>query len=167
MHEGAPGSQFATRRQVALDRIQSLIARCEERAARAWRNYHILQGLTIGLAAITPCLIAIARDNPRNSFLEWLSLFFPAVAAIAAGITHVFRFREDAVRYACLAESIRSQLWRYQTRAGELGIALTEDQALDRLVVNVDELNLKSVSQWSATLLAESAPPEKPKPATA
>jgi hypothetical protein len=148
---------FAARRQAALDRINTLIATYELQAHRAWRNHYVLQGLTIGLAAITPCLIILAKESPQNALLNWLQLFFPATAAIAAGLTHVYKWREDGVRYTTLAEGIRSQLWRYQTRSGELGVALTDEQALDRLVVNVDELNLKSVASWSAAQLTDTA----------
>src|SRR5436305_7587373 len=107
-------TDLASRRQIALDHIQLLIAGCEYRAARAWRNYYVLQGLTVGLAAITPCLIFLAKDNPRNEVLNWLQLFVPALAAVAAGLSHIFHSREDGVRLTNLAESIRSQLWRYQ-----------------------------------------------------
>ena len=157
---------MATRRQIALDRIQQLIASCEERAARAWRNYYLSQGFTVGLAAITPCLIILARESPNNGLLNWLQLFSPALAAIAAGIGHIARWREDGVRQTTLAEAIRSKLWRYQTRSGEFGSALDEGQALDQLVVQVDGLNLESVARWSSAQLAESPPTVEPaKPA--
>ena len=68
-------------------------------------------------------------------------------------------WREDAVRNTSLAEAIRSQLWRFQTRSGELSIDLTDEQALEKLVVNVDELNLKSIAQWSAAQLADTSAP--------
>jgi hypothetical protein len=162
------GVDLATRRQFALDRIQQLTDRCVERAARAWRNYYLFQGLTVGLAAITPCLIFLAKDNPRNELLNWLQLFFPALAAVSAGLGHIFRWREDAVRFTSLAEAIRSQLWRYQTRAGEYGAGMDDGQALDHLVVNVDELNLQSVARWSSAQLAEApATPDGAKTAAA
>jgi hypothetical protein len=163
----SPGVDLATRRQIALDRIQQLIANCEQRAARDWRNYYLSQGLTIGLAAITPCLIILAKESPSSWLLNWLQLFFPALAAIAAGIGHIARWRENGVRQIGLAEAIRSQLWRYQTRSGEFGGALDESQALDLLVVQVDALNLQSVARWSAAQLADAPPrPETVKPAT-
>src|SRR3982074_3387319 len=150
-------TDLGSRRQIALDRSQELVSRSEERAKRAWRNYYVLQGLTVGLAAITPCLIVLAKENPRNELLNWLQLFFPAVAAIAAGVTHIFRWREDAVRFTSLAEAIRSLLWRFQTRAGEFsaGVGVTDEQALDQLVVKVDQVNLQSVARWSAAQVAE------------
>jgi len=148
-------TDVSSRRQIALDRVQQLIVDAQERAAKASRNYFTLQCVTIGLAAITPCLIILAKENPTNGPLNWLQLFFPAIAAIAAGVSHVFRWREDAVRNTGLAESIRSQLWRYQTRSGEFGGGLTDEQALDRLVVRVDDLNQQSVARWSSAQLAE------------
>src|SRR6266550_2854830 len=149
------GADLATRRQIALDRIQQLTTTCEERARKGWRNYYVFQGLTVGLAAITPCLIILAKESPGNGLLNWLQLFIPALAAVAAGLGHIFRWREDAVRFTNLAEAIRSQLWRYQTRAGEFVSLLDDGQALDRLVVNVDGLNLQSVARWSAAQLTE------------
>jgi len=148
-------SDLASRRQFALDRIQQLIVDSQVRAQRAWRSYFTLQGLTVGLAAITPCLIVLAKENPNNGVLNWLQLFTPAFAAIAAGLSHVFRWREDAVRFTNLVETIRSQLWRFQTRAGEFAPELTDEEALSRLVVAVDELNLQSVARWSSTQLAD------------
>ncbi len=164
----SPGVDLATRRQIALDRIQQLIASCEERSARAWRNYYLSQGLTVGLAAITPCLIVLAKESPSSWLLNWLQLFFPALAAIAAGVGHIFHWRENGVRQTNLAEAIRSKLWRYQTRSGEFGLALDEEQALDKLVVDVDGVNLQSVARWSSAQLAEASPtPETAKPAAA
>jgi hypothetical protein len=162
------GVDLATRRQIALDHIQHLITSCEERAARAWRNYYLFQGLTVGLAAITPCLIVLAKESPNNGLLNWLQLFFPALAAIAAGIGHIFRWREDGVRQTSLAQAIRSQLWRYETRAGDFGSTLDESQALDQLVVRIDGLNLQSLARWSSAQLAEGQPSaETAKPAAA
>jgi hypothetical protein len=154
----SPGVDLANRQKIALDHIQQLIASGEQRAARAWRNYYIFQGLTVGLAAITPCLIFLASHNPSNQLLNWLQIFCPALAAIAAGIGHIFRWREDAVRYTSLAEAIRSQLWRFQTRAGEFGPPRDDAQALDQLVVHVDMLNLQSIARWSSAHLAEAPP---------
>jgi hypothetical protein len=158
--QGGPhalGVDLAARLKLALDRIQQLIARSEALAVRDWRNYHLAQGFTIGLAAITPCLIVLAKENPNSWLLNWLQLFFPAIAAIAAGLTHIFHWREDAVRHTTLTEAIRSLLWRFQTRAGEFyqGAGLTDEQALDRLVVKVDEVNLQSVARWSAAQVAD------------
>src|SRR4051794_15093735 len=112
-------ADLAERRQLALGRIQTLTAQYDDRARRAFRNYYVLQGLTIGFAAITPCLIFLANDNPNNKVFEWLQLFLPALAATAAGLSHVFHWREDGVRYTHLAEGIRSHLWRFETRAGD------------------------------------------------
>jgi hypothetical protein len=168
MLQKPPGVDLASRRQIALERIQQLISSCEGRAARAWRNYYYAQGLTVGLAAITPCLIVLAKESPNNVVLNWLQLFFPALAAVAAGVGHIFRWREDAVRVTSLGEAIRSQLWRYQTRSGEFGSTLDDAQALDQLVVHVDGLNLQSVARWSSAQLAETPPTaESPKTAAA
>jgi hypothetical protein len=156
MHQVLPGSSdVGARRQVALDRIQQLITSGELRAANAWRNYYYLQGLTIGLAAITPCLIVLAKENPRSELLNWLQLFFPALAAVAAGLGHIFRWREDAVRYTGLAAAIQSQLWRFQTRVGEFPASLADDEALDRLVTRVDDIHLQSVASWASANLAD------------
>jgi hypothetical protein len=150
------GVDLATRRQFAFDRIQQLIAGADDQARRAFRRYFVTQALTVGLAAITPCLIFLAKDNPRNELLNWLQIFIPALAAIAAAVSHIFRWREEGVRQTTLAEAIRSLLWRFQTRSGEFGSQeLTEDQALDRLVVKVDEVNLQSVARWSAAQLVD------------
>jgi hypothetical protein len=162
------GGDLAARLKVALERIEELIERYDLHAARALRRYQVAQAMTVGLAAITPCLIVLAKDNPKNDVLNWLQLFFPAIAAIAAGVTHIFRWREDAVRYTTLGEVIHSLLWRFQTRVGEFGASVTDEQALDTLVVKVDEVNLQSVARWSAAQVAE-APAATPhgRPATA
>lgn len=120
-------ADLAARRQVALDRTEALIAGYDEKARASWRGYYVLQTLTVALAAITPCLIFLAKDNPKNDFLTWLQLFFPAVAAITAGASHIFRWREDGVRDTSVAESLRSEVWRYQTRTGDYGMSLTEE----------------------------------------
>jgi hypothetical protein len=161
----AGAGDLAGRQQIALERITRGLAAADERARVAWRNYHVSQWLTIGLAALTPCLVALARDNPRNELFNWLSLFMPALAAVSAGVNQIFRWREDAVRFTTLAASIRSQLWRYQTRAGEYRATASDDEALATLVVRVDDLELKSVAAWSAAQLAEAPTPPADGPA--
>jgi len=148
---------LTARRYVALARIQALIAARDARARLAWRCYYVAQTATVALAAITPCLIFLAKENPHNDILTWLQLFFPAVAAITAGASHIFHWREDGVRSTSLGESLRSELWRFETRAGDYGLSLTEDQALDHLVTRVDDLNLHTVAQWATDRLAPPA----------
>ena len=150
-------SALASRRQTALDRIQQLVSDAEGQALRTRRWYFRLQIATVGLAALTPCFIILAKESPGNVLFNWLQLFFPAIAATAAGLSHVFRWREDAVRYTTLAEGIRSQLWRFQTRSGEY-FGAPDEQALDKLVLRVDDLNLQSVARWSSSQLADAAP---------
>src|SRR5690349_9369613 len=121
---------LAKRRESALQRIEALTGKYETRARRAFRNYYVVQGVTIGFAALTPCLIFLANDNPSNKVFEWLQLFLPTLAAIAAGFGHIFHWREDGVRYTNLAEGIRSRLWRFETRAGEFATGISDEQAL-------------------------------------
>jgi hypothetical protein len=154
---------FEARRSLALNRTQELITRSELRARDAWRSFYGLQVLTVGLAAITPCLIFLAKANPQNSLLEWLQLFFPALAAVSAGASHIFRWREDGVRNRQLAESLRSELWHYETRTADCPPSLNDDDALDHLVTRIDALVLQEVSQWGTEQLA--AARSKPQPA--
>ena len=154
---------FDVRRNLAVNRTHELITRSELRARDAWRSFYALQVLTVGLAAITPCLIFLARANPQNGVLEWLQLFFPALAAVSAGASHIFRWREDGVRNRQLAESLRSELWHYETRAADCPPRLSDDEALDQLVMSIDALVLQEVSQWGADQLA--AGRSKPQPA--
>jgi len=121
-----------------------------------------VQVLTVGLAAITPCLIFLAKDSPRNEVLNWLQLFFPALAALCAGASHIFHWREDGVRSTQLAESLRSALWHFQTRTGDIPSSLTDEQALDHLVARIDELNLRAVAAWSADRLATTTAESRP-----
>jgi hypothetical protein len=160
-------TDLTNRKQLALERIQQLIVDTQAQARRARRGYITLQCLTIGLAAITPCLIVLAKENPGNGLLNWLQLFTPAFAAIAAGVSHVFHWREDAVRFTNLVEAIRSQLWRFQTRSGEFAPDLSDEQALSKLVVAVDELNLQAVARWSSAQLAEAPAAKAPITSTA
>jgi len=159
---GRVAVDLAARRGVALQRTAALIAQSEARARRAWRNYYTLQVLTVGLAAITPCLIVLAKDSPRNEVLNWLQLFFPALAALCAGASHIFHWREDGVRSTQLAESLRSALWHFQTRTGDIPPSLTDEQALDHLVTRIDELNLRAVAAWSADRLATTTAESRP-----
>jgi hypothetical protein len=146
------------RQQIALDRITQLTVTADRRSSRDFHHYFGLQMLTIALAALTPCLIFLARDDPQNDIINWLQLFFPALAAVTAGLTHLFRWREDGVLYANLAESMRGQLWQFQTRSGEYANDLSEEQALDRLVTRVDALNLQSVARWASDQLTDAWP---------
>ena len=154
-------------RQLALGRTHELIDFYEARANKDWRNYYTLQILTIGLAAITPCLIAVANANPKNGLLTWLELFFPAGAAIAAGVGHVFRWREDGLRYSRAREALRGLLWRFETRTAQFGPSLDENQALDRLVTLADQLNLQVITERSAEQRTVSVAASAPGPAGA
>jgi hypothetical protein len=164
----APSTELAARQQIAFRRIDELIAGAQTRSVSAQRRYFLLQLATVLLAAITPCLIFLANDNPHNEILTWLQLFSPALAATAAGVSHILHWREDAVRFTNLAEDIRSQVWRFQTRTGEYSATLSVDEALNKLVLSVDRLNLKSVANWSSDLLATpQSQTDGPVPATA
>mgnify|MGYP001354395582 CR=1 FL=1 len=152
--DGAP-TDLPTRQQAALTRIEELIVQTEARAHLASRRYAIAQVLGIGLAAITPCLILLGDSG----FPRWLQSFPPAIAAIAMGLGHIFHWREDGARFSVAAETFRSELWRYQTRTGAYGPTLTDEQALDHLVTQVDEEHLRTAAQWAADRLA--TPDEK------
>ncbi len=152
------------RQDLALGRSNELVQLYGEKAHRNWRNYYILQILTIGLAAVTPCLVALANENPKNGLLTWLELFFPAAAAITAGVSHIFRWREDGLRYTRAREALRGLLWRFQTRTAQFGPSLSDDQALDRLVTLVDQLNLQVVTEWPAEQRPASAPTPAERP---
>lgn len=148
--------EFTARQQAALERVDELITHAHGRARTAGRWYYALQSAAIVLAAITPCLILIAQGN--SGFLQWVSAFAPAFAAVSAGLSHVFDWRQESVRCTTLEESIRSERWRYMTRTGDYGPTLTNDQALDHLVTRVDQINVHAVAEWSAEQLATSAP---------
>ncbi len=162
----ALATAFTERQHAALWHVDELIVHCHTRAANARRWYYMLQATTIALAAITPCLILIAEGN--SGFLQWLSAFVPAGAAVTAGLSHIFNWQQDGVRYTALEASLRSERWQYETRTGAYGVTLTDEQALDHLVTQVDALNLHAVAAWSAEQLAAptaTASPPKDGPA--
>jgi len=117
-------------------RINSLIAQYELGARRRGANYYVLQGLTIGLAAITPCLIVLAKENRATST--------ELAAVVLSGCRRNFglpRPHLNARRrrpLPSLVEGVRSQLWRFQTRAGRSAGA--PRTAPLTTVVNVDAL---------------------------
>jgi hypothetical protein len=156
---GKRSLEIDARRAVALNRTQELISRSESIGRQAWRNFYGLQVLTVGLAAITPCLIFLARGDPQDQVLNGLQLFFPSLAALCAVMSHIFHWREDGVRNTRLVEQLRSELWQFQTRTGDCSSRLDEEQALDHLVTRIDSLVLRAVAQWSAEHLATTDAP--------
>jgi hypothetical protein len=96
-----------------------------------------------------------------------VQLFGPALAAVSAGAGHIFRWREEGVRSTELAEAIRSELWKYQTRAGAYTPAMADEMALGTLVSRVDDLNLKAVSRWATIVLSDGTGPPASSPAPA
>ncbi|MEY2976653.1 MAG: DUF4231 domain-containing protein [Prochlorotrichaceae cyanobacterium] len=80
-------------REKALGYCQTLIEHYQQRRWLSRNLYYSLQIAIICLSGITPILILLDKLQPSDSWLEWLPVIFPAVAAIVASIVMAIPFQ--------------------------------------------------------------------------
>ena len=134
----------------ALYRCDTMIGWYENKLTFARRCYYVFQSAVILLSGITPFLVL----TPYLADQKALQALPATVAAIAAALITSYRWREDWVRYAVAAETLRSERIKFGTRTTEpYAIKLTDDDALDNFVFRIEALAISEVAEWRSQIV--------------
>jgi hypothetical protein len=138
-----PEDDITSRRNVAIDDCQLMINWYEKNKRIPRRFYYTSQTSIIVLTALTPVLI-LWTDLPKP-----FQALPAALASIAAGLSAVFRWRENWVLRAHTSEALKRELVKFKARASEnYSAALDQQKALDNFVNRIENLSMNEVSEW-------------------
>jgi hypothetical protein len=144
--------------KAALERCDGMLAWYETHLGRARLWYRLFNTLTVVLAAATPVLILW---QPTGISPIWQAAP-AALASLFATLIGSYRWREDWIRYAVAAETLRSERSKYLTRTTQdYGLALSASEAFDNFVFRMESLAISEVSEWRNQLAQKTNEPAR------
>jgi hypothetical protein len=156
----APEPTRHTQEQVdlALKRCDRMLEWYEEHLVRARLWYRAFNTATVILAAATPVLILW---QPSGVSPIWQAAP-AALASLFATLIGTYRWREDWIRYAVAAETLRSERTKFTTRTTQdYGLGLSDSEAFDNFVYRMESLAISEVSEWRNQLAQKTNEPTK------
>jgi hypothetical protein len=141
-----------TTRELVLKRCQDQIM-WYEKTKRQTRNLHqSLKISTIVLGGLTPLLI-LWSDLPKP-----IQALPSALAAMTAALNGAFRPRDNYIRFAYVAETLKSEKFKFETRTTkDYSRTVDEYQALENFVTRIESLMASEVSDWRTLAEKEKA----------
>jgi hypothetical protein len=146
------------------EQFQGAIRRCDEMihwyqqhltAARWW--YRFFSTATIVLTGLTPVLVLWQPAQPLNPIVQAAPA---ALAAVLATLLTSYRWREDWIRFAVAAETLRSEKSKFESRTTQdYSIDLADGLALDNFVFRIESLAISEVSEWRNQLVHKTNEP--------
>jgi hypothetical protein len=144
--------------KVALERCDAMLAWYEKHLTRARQWYRAFNTATVVFAAATPVLI-LWQPPGVNVILQAAPA---ALASLFATLVGSYRWREDWIRYAVAAETLRSERTKYVTRTTQdYGLSLSDTEAFDNFVYRMESLAISEVSEWRNQLAQKTNEPTK------
>lgn len=111
------------------------------------RRYHVLQVVTISLAAILPVLVS----SPLHGNWKWLATGVSIILAITNGLFKVLHLPESWINYRSTAEKLKQEKTRFDFQLAPYDNP--DPEANHRLFIQQVETVLGEESEtWSATL---------------
>jgi hypothetical protein len=143
-----PASDPSERTRLAVQRCTYMIDWYEVRLRRARIWYRLFQTATIILSGLTPVIILLFQQPPVVQAAP------AALASISAALVASFRWREDWIRFAVAAETLRSERAKFLARATEeYAVTVPLERALDTFVFRTESLAISEVSEWRNQLI--------------
>lgn len=143
MNLASTNELFEVRRQKSLQRCNDQIAWYEKTKSSTRALHLFLTISTIALGGVTPVLI-LWSDLPKP-----LQALPSALAAMTVAFDRAFRPRENYARMSYFSETLKSEIFKYETRTTEdYGQTVDEDKALDNFAKKVDALMNNEISEW-------------------
>lgn len=147
--DGNRGSEY----DQALTYCQKLIGWYETHKKRQRYAYWVSQIVTVILSGITPILILVG-----NIPAIWQAIP-PAIVTINIGLSGVFQWKENYLRFAYTSQALKSEKIRFETRSSkEYDRKMDAADALDRFVTRVDIIAMGEMEEWR-TLMQEAIDP--------
>jgi Protein of unknown function (DUF4231) len=140
------------RRKKAVERYSDSVRWYERTKRNARVSYYTCQVAVIVLSGITP-LVILATDK------KLIQAVLPALAAICAGISGIYQWRESWRRRAATLENLKSEYVKFDTRSGDdYSLAVPEDEAISRFVLKMEAILESEVSEWQRLRVPKSEP---------
>jgi hypothetical protein len=140
------------RRKKAVERYNDSVRWYERTKRDARVLYYIFQVAVIVLSGITP-LVILATDS------KLAQAAFPALAAICAGILGIYQWQESWRRRGTTLEALKREYVKFDTRSGDdYALTLTEDEAISRFVLKMEDILEGEVSDWQRLRAPTSEP---------
>jgi hypothetical protein len=79
------------------------------------------------------------------------------MASVVAAIIGLWGWQENWVRFAATAETLKSELVKFDTRTGPYSSSLNEEMVLDSFVARIESLASNEVAAWSDNQSAKKA----------
>jgi hypothetical protein len=131
------------RRQLALKRYADQEKWYDEHARQSRLLWQAFQAATVVFGGLTPILVL------WSSLPKPLQALPSALAAMAAGSTGIFQWRENWTRFAWSREALRRERHLFDTRSTpHYARNLPDDVVLDRFVAAVEAVCASDVSAW-------------------
>jgi hypothetical protein len=141
----------------AIERCDRMLAWYEKHLARARVLYRVFSTATVVLAATSPILILWQSGVPTI-----MQAAPAALASLFATLVGSYRWREDWIRYAVAAETLRSERTKFTTRTTQdYGLQLSASAAFDNFVYRMESLAISEVSEWRNQLAQKTNEPAK------
>jgi hypothetical protein len=116
--------------------------------------FQVAQVLTIVLSGITPVLILMGDLSAPLQALP------PALVTMIVGLSGIFQWKENYLRFASASEALKGELLRFETRTSEeYKSSLKGSTALDHFVTRVANIVVSETGEWR-TLMREASEPE-------
>lgn len=137
--------------KAALEYCQGLIKWYEDTKTSQRHAYWASQISIIVLSGITPILILV------GNIPAILQAIPPAIVTIIIGLSGVFQWKENYLRFAYTSQALKSEKIRFETRSSkEYDRKMDAADALSRFVTRVDIIAMGEMEEWR-TLMQEAS----------
>ncbi|MCP2730900.1 DUF4231 domain-containing protein [Limnofasciculus baicalensis] len=143
-------------RETALQYCQELIEDYKKTRTNARNIYYSSQISTIVLSGITPILVLVDKLEAGSSWLKWLPVIFPAVAAIVTSIVTSFPFQETWIAANATVELLEAEIEKFvlgvtpSYRCYDIAEETQRQQqakiAIENFIIQVNNIHLKQVT---------------------
>lgn len=143
-------------RETALQYCQELIEDYKKTRTNARNIYYTSQISTIVLSGITPILVLVDKLEAGSSWLKWLPVIFPAVAAIVTSIVTSFPFQETWIAANATVELLEAEIEKFvlgvtpSYRCYDISEEIQRQQqakiAIENFIIQVNNIHLKQVT---------------------
>lgn len=144
-----------TARESALEYCQELVDDYKRTRTNCRNIYYMSQLATVVLSGITPILVLVDKLETGVSWLKWLPVICPAIAAIVASIVTSFPFQKNWLAANATVELLEAEqekfilgvspLYSYYDTAEETQLPLKAQKAIENFIVQVNNIHLNQL----------------------
>ena len=144
-----------TARVNALEYCQELVEDYKSTRRNCRNIYYASQLATVVLSGITPILVLVDKLEAGVSWLKWLPVICPAIAAIVASIVTSFPFQKNWLAANATVELLEAEqekfilgvspLYSYYDTAEETQLSVKAQKAIENFIVQVNNIHLNQL----------------------